>query len=193
MRFPLFFGLFVLFAAFGAHADVNVVPHVDLTRYVGKWYEIASIPQSFQKQCVAGVTAEYKDLGRNLIQVVNSCETQSGSRSVSEGRAKVVDTESNAKLKVTFVKFIGWIFWFGGDYWIIDLDQNYRYAVIGHPTRKYGWILSREPSLSMTDLSLIASNLKKQGYDLCNFLMTVQAGGATERLPLCQYLGVTVN
>ncbi|MGE5085070.1 MAG: lipocalin family protein [Bacillota bacterium] len=190
MKGSLVFGIFFMFSIFSlkSQAQVTTVPSVDLTRYVGKWYEVASIPHSFQKQCVRGVTAEYKDLGDGLIEVINSCETQNGSRSVSEGRAKVIDNQSKAKLKVTFVKLGGWIFWFGGDYWIIDLDKDYRYAVVGHPTRKYGWILSRTPEISMADLQVISQNLKKQGYDLCSLLMTVQDGGVSSRIPLCEYV-----
>ncbi|UYL07847.1 lipocalin family protein [Bdellovibrio sp. SKB1291214] len=178
---------FSIFSSF-SYADVKTVSKVDLTRYIGKWYEIASIPHSFQKQCVGGVTAEYKDLGNGRVEVVNSCETKDGSRSVSEGQAKVVNTDSNAELKVTFVKLFGWIYAFGGDYWIIDLDKDYRYAVVGHPTRKYGWILSRTPQLDSGDLKNITQNLKDQGYDLCSLMMTVQAGGVTSRSPLCEYM-----
>ena len=190
MKSSAIFGIFFLFSIFGnrSQAQVTTVSHVDLTRYVGKWYEVASIPHTFQRQCIGGVTAEYKDLGDGLIEVINSCETSNGPRSVSEGRAKVVDPLSNAKLKVTFVKLGGWIFWFGGDYWVIDLDKDYRYAVVGHPTRKYGWILSRAPEISMNDLHVISQNLKKQGYNLCDFLMTVQEGGPSSRVPLCEYV-----
>lgn len=178
----------LIFAGSISFADVTTVPEVNLTQYVGTWYEIASIPHSFQKQCVRGVTAEYKDLGDGVVEVINSCEKQDGSRSVSEGRAKVVDTVSNAKLKVTFVRLGWWVYLFGGDYWVIDLAKDYRYAVVGHPTRKYGWILSRTPVLPMSDLKLIAENLKSQGYDLCGLLMTVQDGGVSSRIPLCEYV-----
>lgn len=177
----------VLFLGFASEAAVQTVPSVDLTRYVGKWYEIAAIPQSFQKQCVANVTAEYTSLKNGQIQVINSCDRKDGTRSVSEGRAKVIDRETNAKLKVTFVKIIDWIFAFGGDYWVIDLEANYKYAVVGHPTLKYGWILSREPALSQADLELISNNLKLQGYDTCQFIMTVQTGGNQQSQPLCKY------
>ena len=165
--------------------DVETVPSVDLQRYLGQWYEIASIPQSFQKQCVGQVTAEYSQAEDSLIKVVNSCEEQSGERSVSEGRAKVEDIATNAKLKVTFVKIIDWIFKFGGDYWIIDLAPDYHYAVVGHPTRDYGWVLSRTPSLPQSELVTIEAGLRRQGYDSCRLLTTVQTGGFTERKPLC--------
>ncbi|WP_413574828.1 lipocalin family protein [Bdellovibrio sp. HCB290] len=174
--------------ALSSAAQVQTVPKVDLSQYIGKWYEIASIPHSFQKQCVRAVTADYRKLENGYIEVINSCETPDGTRSVSEGRAKVVDPLTNAKLKVTFVKLFGWIFSFGGDYWILDLDEDYRYAVVGHPTRKYGWILSRNPNLSMTDLKLISDKLKVQGYDLCSLLMTIQDDSISSRIPLCEYV-----
>lgn len=177
----------VLFAL-TSHAEVKTVEHVDLVRYVGRWYEIAAIPQSFQKKCVSNVTANYTSLSNGLIEVQNSCMKSDGGITVAEGRAKVTDPKTNAKLKVTFVKLFKWIFSFGGDYWIIDLEKNYRYAVVGHPTRKYGWILSRDPVLSREDLVHISAGLKSQGYNTCDFLTTIQTGGITQRASLCKYL-----
>lgn len=171
-------------------AQVATVPHVDLSRYLGTWYEIASIPQSFQKQCVRNTRAEYSSADDGLIKVTNSCEKSDGSRSIAEGRAKIVDTESNAKLLVTFVRIITWIFSFGGDYWIIDLEPNYQYAVVGHPTNSYGWILARNPKLSHSDLENISKNLILQGYDTCKFIMTPQDRGQNTSIKLCEYLAL---
>lgn len=184
----LFLSVFSFFALNQATAAVKTVDSVDLKRYVGKWYEVASIPQRFQKHCVGNVTAEYTMLPEGKIKVINSCTKADGSMSVAEGRAKVVDNKTNAKLKVTFVKVIDWIFAFGGDYWIIDLDADYKYAVVGEGKNKYGWVLSRDPFLSDNDLLVIAANLKAQGYDTCQFLTTIQAGGFSQRMPLCEYL-----
>lgn len=188
-NYVLLLGAFVL--SFGGISSANAgavetVDKVDLVRYVGKWYEVASIPQSFAKQCVGETTAEYTALNDGKIKVVNSCATEKGDRSVAVGRAKVVDKDTNAKLKVTFVKIIDWVFAFGGDYWVVDLEQNYNYAVVGHPTRKYGWILSRQPSLAVQDLEAISERLKSMGYDTCQFLTTPQVGGFVEKKPLCE-------
>lgn len=170
-------------------AQVTPVESVDLSRYLGTWYEIASIPQSFQKQCVRNTRAEYSNAEGELIRVINSCERSDGSRSVAEGRAKIVDPETNAKLRVTFVRLITWIFAFGGDYWILDLQSDYDYAVVGHPNLTYGWILSRTPSLDHNALENIATNLTAQGYDLCSFNMTRQDGGFDgTSITLCEYL-----
>lgn len=168
-------------------APLPTVDHVDLQRYLGKWYEIASIPQFFQKQCVGDVTAEYAMDGDN-IAVTNSCQTAKGERSVAHGQARVVDKVSQSKLEVTFVKLFGWRYLFGGDYWIIDLAPDYHYAVIGHPDRTYAWILASTPSLPKQELADIAARMQANGYDTCMLLTTVQGGGASSRLPLCQAL-----
>ncbi|MEY4616923.1 MAG: hypothetical protein RJB66_1883 [Pseudomonadota bacterium] len=117
------------------------VNQVDLERYLGRWYEIASLPQWFQRDC-HGTTAEYS-LGRgSKIKVVNECQkgSLSGPISRATGKAWVTDS-SNAKLKVQF-------FWpFSGDYWVIELGDRYEYAVVGNPNRKYLWVLSRTPQM----------------------------------------------
>ena len=122
-------------------APLRTVAGVDLDRYLGTWYEIASYPAWFQKGCT-GSTATYSLQTDGRIRVVNQCFRKSldGPRKTSTGKAVVVDGSSNAKLKV-------WFFWpFKGDYWIIDLDPDYRWAVVGVPSRKYLWILSRTPA-----------------------------------------------
>ena len=110
---------------------LEVVAQVDLKRYLGKWFEIASYPAWFQRGCTAS-TAEYSLLDDGKIRVVNRCRKKSldGPLKTSTGKAVVVDTATNAKLKV-------WFFWpFKGNYWIIDLDPDYRWAVVGEPKRK---------------------------------------------------------
>lgn len=168
-----------------AAAPLPTVEQVDLKRYLGKWYEIASIPQFFQRQCVSDAMAEYALDGAD-IAVTNSCMTESGERSVAQGRARVVDEHSRAKLEVTFVKLFGWLYFLGGDYWVIDLAPDYRYAVVGHPDRTYAWILARQTALSITDLVAIESRLRKNGYDTCALLTTVQNGGLQSKQTLCE-------
>lgn len=166
--------------------EVQTAPSVDLNKYIGKWYEVASIPQSFQKQCVGNTIADYSFGEKNLIVVINSCDTKTGKRSVSEGRAKIVDTNTNSKLKVTFVKLIDWIFAFGGNYWILDVDPGYNYALIGDPSRQYAWILSRTPNLPEEILVQAEKHFKAQGYDTCQILSSVQTGGFVDRKPICE-------
>lgn len=176
----------VLAMAQGPLSPVKTVEQVDLNKYIGKWYEVASIPQWFQKDCIANTTAEYSFAEDNYLVVDNSCEQENGERKRAEGRAKVVDKDTNAKLKVTFVKLFKWIFAFGGKYWILDLAPDYSYAVVGDPTREYAWILSRTPTLPQDKLIAAELALKAQGYDTCKVLTSLQDGGFTEKTPLCE-------
>lgn len=155
---------------------LTVVDNVDLQRYVGTWYEIARYPASFQEGCV-GSSAEYSLRDDGKIQVINQCHDESfdGPLRKVEGTARVVDKDTSAKLKVTF-------FWpFEGDYWIIDLDENYRWAVIGEPRRSYLWILSRTPTLDESIYQAILSRLPAKGYDPSRLQRTPQPASAETR------------
>lgn len=168
--------------------EVTTVPFVELDKYLSKWFEISSIPQFFQRKCESNVTAEYFIDSEKTIKVVNSCDEKDGARKIAEGRARIEDSKTNAKLKVTFVKFFRWIYAFGGDYWVIDLAPDYRYAVVGHPSREYAWILSRTPNMDEKDLISISNNLVNQGYDLCKLMTSKQTGGLNIKVPLCEYV-----
>ncbi len=148
---------------------LEVVTFVDLTRYAGKWYEIAHYPNRFQEGCV-GTTATYSIREDGKIDVLNQCRkgTLDGVISSIKGKAWVVDHTTNAKLKVSF-------FWFfSGHYWIIDLGENYDYAVVGHPDRKYLWILNRSPKMDEKKYDHILQKLRIQFYDTGNLIKTVQ-------------------
>jgi len=147
------------------------VPHVDLERYAGLWHEIARIPNFFQKKCAADVTAYYSIRRDGKIDVINRCMKENGEFDEARGIAKIEDTESNAKLKVSFVRLLGIrLFW--GDYWIIGLGDDYEYAVVGTPDRKYGWILARTPEMDTATLQTISELLRSKGYDPAEFEMT---------------------
>ena len=168
-------GIIILFSVFIFPQSIppKTVENVDLKKYAGLWYEIARIPNSFQKQCVKGTTAEYTLKESGEISVVNSCIDKDGEVDNADGIARIVDKNSNAKLEVSFVSFLGWRpFW--GDYWIIGLDENYNWAVVGTPNRKYGWILSRTPALPDETMKIIFSVLRKNGYNIEDFEMTIQ-------------------
>ena len=156
-----FFGLTVIvFGCAGNKPPLETVASVDLERYLGKWYEIASYPAWFQKGCTAS-TAEYALLPDGKIQVVNRCRKKSpdGPLKEAKGKAEVVDPATHAKLKV-------WFFWpFKGNYWIIDLDENYQWVVVGEPSRNYLWILSRTPAMDPDLYRQITQKLLQKGYD----------------------------
>ncbi len=149
------------------------VDTVNLEKYAGLWYEISRITNRFQRKCLKNVTAFYELRQDGRIDVTNRCFTSDGKTIKANGIAKVADTESNAKLKVSFVRLFGLnLFW--GDYWIIGLAEDYRYAIVGHPARKYGWVLSRTPQLSDKDQESIKTLLKNQGYNPDEFQLTTQ-------------------
>jgi len=165
-----FFALFTAALLAGARAEappVQSVEQIDLTRYVGKWYEIAAFPMYFQRNCIADTTAEYALRPDGELTVDNRCRTESGVDQAT-GRAWAVDGAGAGQLKVSF-------FWpFRADYWVIGLDPDYRWAVVGNPNRKYLWILSRTPQLPAADLERARQAARAQGYDLGQLKTTRQ-------------------
>ena len=144
------------------------VARVDLARYVGLWHEIARIPNRFQGHCARDITARYEILKDGRIGVINSCVGKDGKVSQAVGIAKVIDAETNARLKVSFFSILG-IRPFWGDYWILGLGDDYEFAVIGTPNRKYGWILARTPHPTPETLEKAWRVLKEQGYAIERF------------------------
>jgi len=151
----------------------ETVAFVDLGRYVGNWYEIASIPSFFQKHCRGNTMASYRAIEEQRIEVINSCLDKDGSVDTAQGIARIIDRTSNARLEVSFVSLFGWqLFW--GDYWILDLAPDYSYAIVGTPDFRYGWILSRTPALSADVRNGIDKRLRSSGYNPAVFVDTPQ-------------------
>lgn len=174
MKKPFAWISLLLFGLSGVYPSNNkpqTVAKVDLNRYAGLWYEIAKIPNRFQKKCFRDTTAEYKLRPDGRIDVINRCVKKSGQEVIARGIGKIADAATYSKLKVSFVRILGiQLFW--GDYWIIGLEKNYRYAVVGNPNRKYGWILARENSLSPEAWLAVEQILTDQGYDPKRFIRT---------------------
>ena len=145
-----------------------VVEDLDVDRYMGLWYAVASIPTTFERSCVQGTTAEYHLLEDGRIEVTNTCFREDGSTFDAVGRAWAPDPSEPSKLKVSFVGLSDRWF-FPGDYWVLDLASDYSYAAVGHPRRKYGWILSRSPTLPDETLDGIFERLEAKGYDRTDF------------------------
>jgi len=149
--------------------SLQTVPYVDLKKYSGIWYEIASYPQRFQKGC-QGTTAKYTLSARDYVIVENRCNKGSltGKQSSIKGKAFVEKNSGNAKLNVQF-------FWpFKGKYWIIDLADDYSYAVVSHPNKNYLWILSRTSKMDDVTYQQILSRLREKEFDLTKLLLTPQ-------------------
>lgn len=149
------------------------VPYVDIARYLGTWYEIAHIPNRFQKNCTRNTMAEYRLVEPGRIAVSNRCTRADGTVEQADGIARIVDPDSNSRLKVSFVRILGMnLFW--GDYWILGLDPGYNYAIVGAPDRKYAWVLSRTPVMSVAEMAHVWSVVEEQGYDPEDFTTTRQ-------------------
>jgi apolipoprotein D and lipocalin family protein len=148
---------------------LETVKNVDLARYAGKWYEISSFPQFFQKGCHC-TTADYTYSDRGYLIVENRCNKDSihGKQTYIKGKAFVVENSGNAKLDLQF-------FWpFTSKYWIIDLAEDYSYSVVSEPDKEYLWILSRKPKIDNAVYLQIISRLKSKGFDLSKLRRTEQ-------------------
>jgi apolipoprotein D and lipocalin family protein len=155
------------------YPPLATVADVDIERYAGKWYEIAKYPVVFENGCV-DVTAEYTLLEDGSVRVVNTCGSPDGSSREIVGSAVVTDPSTNAKLSVSFFGPL-----FGAPYWIIELGEDYHYAVIGDPSREFLWILSRTPALDDATLAEVLGRLPDYGYDPDGLVWTVQSEAMT--------------
>jgi apolipoprotein D and lipocalin family protein len=153
---------------------LEAVTYVDLARYIGTWYEIARLPNGFQKKCVSDVTTYYTLLDDGQIKVVNRCRCEGGSFKEAEGRARKARTDGpNTKLEVRFAPaFLSFLPFVWGKYWIIDLAEDYCYAVVGEPNREYLWILGRSPKLDEELFNEIIERIKIKGYNVSKLIRT---------------------
>ncbi len=165
--FLSFVVLFLFTACSYKDPSIKSVQKVDLDRYLGSWYEIARYEHRFEKDC-KNVIATYSIKENKKIEVINSCtKITTNNKTEAIGEAYVVDN-TNSKLKVSF-------FWpFYGNYWIIMLDEDYSYAVVSEPSKKYLWILSRDKKLDENIKDNILKRLESLDYDLSKLIWTIQ-------------------
>lgn len=159
-------------AAFSKHPVGNAAVQqpakpVELSRYLGRWYELARYEQGFQKDC-DGVTADYALRADGNISVLNSCRKPDGKAKTAKGKAKIVDTATGAKLKVSFFGP------FYGDYWVLDRAEDYSWSIVGEPSGRYLWILSREANPGQAKLDELIGRVKTLGYDTSVLRITKQ-------------------
>lgn len=147
------------------------VPALDLQRYAGTWHEIAHLPMFFQRQCVADITATYTLRADGLVGVRNACRTRDGRTDVADGVARPVPGTPGA-LQVRFAP--GWLAWLPftwADYWVIELDPDYRWAVVGSPSRDYLWVLSRTPAMPRAQFEAIRARAAQRGYPVQHLVL----------------------
>ncbi len=148
------------------------VKALDLKRYMGLWHEVARLPNSFERNCEKA-TAEYFLNDDGTVRVLNTCVKENGYTKNIKGRAYIPDPDYPAQLKVNFVP--KWLSWTGlgwGDYWVIDLDSDYQWAVVSEPSREYLWILSRSPQMPPEVFGGIVNRLKAKQFDLTHLLIS---------------------
>jgi apolipoprotein D and lipocalin family protein len=151
----------------GNQAVPQPAKSVELSRYLGRWYEVARYEQGFQKDC-DGVTADYALRDDGKISVINTCRKPDGEIKQSKGKAKVVDTASGAKLKVSFFGP------FYGDYWVLDRAEDYSWAIVGEGSGRYLWLLSRDAVPGQAKLDAMIARAKAMGYDTAMLRITKQ-------------------
>ncbi|KAF1025479.1 MAG: Outer membrane lipoprotein Blc [Acinetobacter bereziniae] len=154
--------------------QIKTVDNIDITKYMGKWYEVAHLPNYFQRKCSANTAAEYSLNQDKTVKVLNSCQNKNGNLQSSQGLAKSIN-DGNSKLKVSFMpKGLQWVPFTKGDYWILRIDPEYKVALVGGPSKKYLWILSRTPHIDETTYVSYLETAKNLGYDTHNLIKTIQ-------------------
>ncbi|BAK72614.1 lipocalin family protein [Arcobacter sp. L] len=163
----LFCFTILLTACSSKNPPLQTVQKVELNKYLGTWYEIARYEHFFERNC-KNVTANYSMMNEETIKVINRCtKIQTNEKKEAIGRAYAID-ETNSKLKVSFFRP------FYGDYWVLMLDENYKYAVVGTPSREYLWILSRDSKLDEEIKNEILEKLPSLGFDTSKLIWTIQ-------------------
>lgn len=154
-----------------SRGELSTVASVDLSRYVGTWYEIARLPMWFQRHCVDS-KAVYSSRPDGAVGVHNECVTNTGKVEQAEGVATVVDTKTNARLTVIFDNWFARLFGSSlqGNYWILDLDSEYQTSMVGTPDHRFLWILSRTPQMEEATYQRLVERAQQLGYPVSDLI-----------------------
>ena len=156
-------------------AALNSIPILDVSRYLGRWYEIAKLPNWFQKKCVSDTSADYSLMPNGVLRVQNQCRLQNGERDQAIGVARQIGGVSSAKLEVRFAPdWLSALPFVWGNYWVVDLDEAYSLAAVSEPKREYLWILSRTPAVDASRYAALLVRLAAMGLDIHKLESTVQ-------------------
>lgn len=153
-------------------AEPKAVDAIDVQKYAGTWYEVARLPMYFQRNCASDVQAKYSLNADKTIKVRNQCLNKEGKLDVSEGVA-YPQNDGNSQLKVSFLpKGLRWVPFSKGDYWVLRVDEDYQVALVGGPSHRYLWLLSRTPDMDEAVIEDYLNTAKAQGYDLSELIRT---------------------
>ncbi len=165
-------------AACSSDAPLPVQQNVDLQKYAGTWYEQARLPNRFQKDCTGEVRADYRLNADGTIAVTNQCRVAGGGTDMAEGlgrQSKAVEPPSTSILEVRFAPaWLSWLPLAWGDYWIMRVEGDYRYALVGTPDREYLWVLSRDKQADAETVRKLLSYAADQGFDITGVEATQQ-------------------
>lgn len=159
---------------------------ISTSQLLGKWFEIAATPQSYQKQCRSNATLELFELPNQELKVLNTCIQFNDEKHIAEGRGRIINTLEKSKISITYIRFFDWIHLLGTELQVLNFDKNENYMIIGNPDKKIGWILSRDEELSLPDLKHISQILQQYKIDPCLFFIQPQNRGFSERSSICE-------
>lgn len=149
-----------------APAPLTTIDALDVPRYMGRWYEIARYPNRFQRQCVGDSSADYQLQPDNTVQVINRCRLADGSMNEAIGQARQLGGPTSPRLEVRFAPaWLSFIPAVWGDYWVVDIDDDYRWVVVSEPSRRFLWILARTPALDGATDARVRARLAALGFE----------------------------
>lgn len=156
-----------LHAASQAPAPLSPVSSLDVPRYMGTWYEIAKYPNWFQKKCTGETRAEYTLRPDGTVQVINRCRLTTGEMNEAVGTARQIGPSNSAQLEVRFAPaWLSFLPFVWGDYWVIDIDNDYQLVAVSEPKQEYLWILSRTKTVDHGAYRQLLNRLASKGFDL---------------------------
>ena len=151
---------------------LTTIAALDAPRYMGTWYEIARTPNWFQKKCVGQSRADYQLQGDGSVQVINRCPLASGEMNEAIGQARQLGGPTSPKLEVRFAPaWLSFIPAVWGDYWVVDIDDAYQWVIVSEPSRKYLWLLARQPRLAADLRQQLLQRLERLGFSTSQLLL----------------------
>lgn len=167
-----------------AAAPLTTIESLDVPRYMGRWHEIARYPNRFQKQCVGESSADYQLLADNTVRVTNRCRLADGRMNEAIGQARQLGGPASPKLEVRFAPaWLSFLPLVWGDYWVVEIDDDYQWVVVSEPSRRFLWVLARKPALDARTEAGIRARLVARGFDPDRLVSGRQADGAGGRQP----------
>ena len=154
---------------------LRTIPSLDVARYMGTWYEIAKYPNWFQKKCTGGARADYSLMSDGRVKVINRCRIAGGDLSEVIGVARQIGSSTSPKLEVRFAPaWLSFLPFVWGDYWVIELDDDYQLVAVSEPKKEYLWILSRTPKVDPASYNTLLTKLREKGFDMHKLEVTLQ-------------------